>query len=104
LIIFVNFNSLLTHKLLFESFLLEEKAKAFILNETHLTTKNNVMSDYKFIHQTSTIPALRVRGGVVIGHKPSVPHYSRPIPHMMLPEYLISSLYFKNLYVTLVKI
>jgi len=40
-IIFVNINSLLTHKLLFESLLLQEKAQAFILNETRFTTSTH---------------------------------------------------------------
>ena len=89
-IIFVNINSLLTHKLLFESLLLEEKAQAFILNETRFTTSTHCkITGYKFIHQTSTIPALRANGGVAIGHKLSIPHRPHHIRHMQLPEYLI---------------
>jgi len=104
-ILFVNISSLIQHKPLFEALLLEEKANAFLLNETHLTARSSCkISGFRLHHQESTIPALRANGGVALGHKPNIPHRLHHVPNMQLPEHLISTLYFKNLYITLVTI
>lgn len=104
-LLFLNIRSLPQHKPLFETLLLEEKVHAFLLNETHLTAQSKCkISGYQFIQNNSTIPAQRANGGVALGFKPTIPHRMHHITQLNLPEYIISTLYFKNLYVTLVTI
>ena len=104
IILFVNISSLLKRKILFESLLLEEKAHAFLLNETHLTPKLKCkFSGYSLIRHDSTT-VRRANGGVAIGHNSKIPARTHQITHLQLPEYLIATIYFHNLYVTLITI
>jgi len=59
---------------------------------------------YHLIRSENNTPALRANGGVAIGYKPTIPHRLHPAPPMNLDEHLIATLYFQNLYITLLTI
>ena len=73
--IFLNIQSLKTHKVLFEHLLLEEKATAFALNETFLTPKYKpTIKGYIMHRHDGPRDCLRANGGTAIAFKPNIPH------------------------------
>ena len=104
-ILFLNIRSLQTHKLLFEQLLLEEQINAFLLNETHLKPTTSIrIPRYTMLRQDSQIPAQRANGGTAIGFSPSIAYRQYNPQLQNLPEHLIATLYYKNIYITLVTI
>jgi len=86
--------SLLTHKTLLQALLLEEKAHAFLLNETHLNVRRSCkIPGYHLLRKESNMPMLRANGGVAIGYRPSILHGLHTISNLQQPEYLISTIY-----------
>ena len=103
--LFLNIRSLPQHKLLFEQLLLEEKIHTFLLNETHLKQTHTMkVGGYKLLRQDSQMKMKRANGGVAIGFFPNIAfrHFKPPFLH--LPEYLITTLYYKDFYVTVATI
>ena len=102
---FVNIRSLAEHKLLFDHLLMEEKVTAFLLNETHLKpTQRCHFSSYALLRKDSPYPMQRANGGVAIGFSPKLPYRTHSLSTLAAPEYLITTLYYKSLYVTLATI
>ena len=103
--LFINIRSLPAHKVLFEQLLLEENIQAFLVNETYLTPKLSCrLPGYKLLRYDNIQPARRANGGAAIGFSPKVPYRQTVLPLPHLPEYVIVTVYFKALYVTLATI
>jgi hypothetical protein len=103
--LFLNIRSLTQHKPLFQELLLEEHITTFILNETLLTPKHNCkLPGYTLLRCDSTIPARRANGGVAIGFPPSIPHRAHAVTIPNLPEYLIATIYYRSIYITIATI
>jgi len=103
--LFLNIRSLPQHKVLFEQLLLEEHIHAFILNETHL--KSNILCNiprFNLLRHDSNIPAQRANGDTAIGIPLNIAHRQYTPPLQNIPEYLMTTIYFQQIYITLAKI
>lgn len=96
--IFLNIQSLKTHKVLFEHLLLEEKATAFALNETFLTPKYKpTIKGYIMHRHDGPRDCLRANGGTAVAFKPNIPHRIIEMPkNLNLPEHNVTLLYLKH--------
>jgi len=84
---------------------LRKKIHAFALNETALTPKQSgKIPHFTLPRQDNSLPALRANGGVAMGFSPTIPHRLHHAPLPNLPEFMITTLYYKSIYITLVTI
>jgi len=103
--LFLNIRSLHTHKPIFETLLLEEKVNAFILNETHLKPSDSCkISRYHMLRHDNLHIAQRANGGTAIGFSPKIAYRQHHPGIPQLPEHLITTIYYQQLYITIATI